>query len=1254
MPCNSDITNKECDIVLNLFKRGLVNNMRNYGEVRLSMPYLIQYIFPKYSSWGCHSLDTRFDIMEFSPKSQSNIQNKIGEMNISLSMRMQMFPRVRTDRITVRGDQAPNYHFLFDILIDKFIEHNFQQRTSSKHRFELLNYHQKWILEEYSNQHGISEAYRKLSVMRLVVRRTDILLLTVKDFRQSIDFVINGIKSKTVFVSRRESDMLFGIKEELVKKIEFVLAQFITLLDGGSRAVLEILVELLEYMQTKNNVEEDSMTKEQFAQYLTSLVSRAIEQDYLNLRKEQIAMCEDDQEQISAPSLIKLTQLMTTRIEYVMYYSSAIPEYVNFQANAIRSYYDHIAKDCEAVLKLSGFTGYQMLYFCRKLEEYHDEISDCLGYDVTRRRDFRTIDIPTISLGYAAKYVQELKSRLVAHIQRAVELETWKPVGDNCLHSQSLVDFFTSANQILSYMIDVEFMTEDLLNMFCEAVGDCVVEYAKILQLLCLREILKQSDGKQGTTRKSLLNLSHLLSYGNSTNKEETKEIDITPEFIIKVNNIDASFHQYRHVVKSVTDIKLRSSDDEDDDDDDDDDDGDDDMDDNDDDEEIPSEDPSDNNDNRPTPHQVNMDDDRAQKLKNEAILAKFNRTMEELDAIGNELISLVALQFEPCIQVTLMRIMQQVKKDSKQIAEMDEQEIVDVHGREALKSFKDSFLDTVLTPNLATLSENIYHTAFKKILRALYSIFLKQCEDILMPDISLGYESQALAPGQIPVLKHLVDHVSKYFAGGGEGLDPDDMKRQRRFIRSIFRMSEMSTDKLIELHERLTRGDKSCPVKGYHALSILSTRKKKDKIAARFLKENQDKSLQLLLVHEFGINGDTEHESNFATTLLGSYWAMNEKLTRGKCFLLPNFILWKPYYGKSRRSGPSFAKSLTAIDSHSSKIKLCISDIREVKPLNPIVGKGIKFHLKDKSSVRIYLESRKVRDQLLNQIMHESKKFDVPIVVLDASSGTSSRQKNRNITTTNLDTSAINPALVIPEDIEKTLRSRFGITATLVERFSCKCSVGNEDEHGTLYLFDNCFCFDAFGNYSIDASDLIASWHMIENIEYYGQDMEVVMTFRNGKVVLFYRFLSEMSLVTRCIDQLYTQFKNNNVNLMALKTSDPKTYFTARFGIKGDVLHQFIACSMPGTTFFSVSGILYVGHEFVCFEKDNSSGQSDFIMFPRKAIQSTSAKSWNLRSNSCLGVRVKLPDRDEEQAVYKFIVPNQAKEVEGWLTKTR
>lgn len=1239
---NRDITNKECDIILNLFKKGnVVKNMRKYGEVRLSLPYLIQLMHPKHSSWGCHVYETNFDVMEYSSKSQSNIQNKIGEMNVTLNMRMQMFPRIRSDHIAVRGDQAPSFHFLFDIIIDKFIDYNMQHRHS-RNRFELLTFHQKWLIEEYCNHHGISEIYRKLSLMRLIVRKTDILLLSVNEFRQSIDFVINGVKSKTVIASRKELDMLVGIKDELVKKIEFILAQFITLLDGGSRHVLEVLVELLEYMQTKNDIEEESMTPQEFAGYLESLVSRAVDQDYRSLRKEQIEMCEEDQENICAASLIKLIQLMSGRIEYIIYYSSVIPEYLKFTSTAIRFYYDRIAEDYETVFKLSGFSGYQMLFFCRKLEEYHDEISECLGFNVTKRRNFRTIDIPTISRGYEEKYVQELKSRLVTHIQRAVELETWKPVGEKCLHSQSLVDFFTSANQTLAYMIDVEFMTERILNLYCEAVGDCVVEYAKILQLLCIREILRYNDSKQ-PTRKSLLNLQNLLNSG--TKDDAHREIDITPEFTIKLNNIEASSQQYRHIVKSVTEVKLKNEND------DTSDEYDEVTDSEKDDDSSSKDDQSETEKDNHTQVDKEDEDDDIESEKTASIVTKFSSTMNDLNIICDDLISLIALQFEPTIQLTLMRTMQQLKKDTKKQSELTEEEMIDMYGKSVCKSFKTMFLDSVLTPNLATLSENIYHTAFKKILRSIYAIFLKQCEDILMPDISFGHVSHdILNSTQMVILRHLVSYVSTYFSGDGEGIQEDVMAKQRRFINSIFRMSEMSTEKLIELYSKLTKtsGGRSSPIKGYHALSILSTRRKMDKTAAKFIKDNTDRSLQMLLLHEFGINSDAEHQNNYSTSVVSSYPAMNENLKRGKCFLLPNFLLWKPYYGKSTKGDPSFAKKLTAIDRFGCKIKILLNHVRELKPLNPLVGKGIKFFLNDRTTVRIYLETRKARDQLLQQIVQECKKLEVMVTVLEATTKTNqnAHQKNRNITTNNLDSSAINPALVLPKDIAKTLQSRFGITATLIERFSCKCSIGNQDEHGTLYLFDNCFCFDAFGNYSIDASDLIASWHKVDKIDYYPQEMEIVMTFNDGRVVLFYRFLTEMSVVKRCVSQLYNTFKSNNDNLTTLKSSDPKTYFTARFGFKGDALNKSIACSVPGSAFFPIYGVLYIGFENICFEKDNQPG---LISFTLKAIQSTCVKSWNWRSNSCLSITVASSTTTEPQ-VHKFIIPNMADQVEEWL----
>lgn len=99
----------------------------------------------------------------------------------------------------------------------------------------------------------------------------------------------------------------------------------------------------------------------------------------------------------------------------------------------------------------------------------------------------------------------------------------------------------------------MDFVDEAMVNKYVAAVGDCVVEYARTtLQQLCINEIIAKEEAiakeKASQNRHGSIMDLKALFFSTVNDSGTISSLTITPEFIIKLNNIQASREQYINV----------------------------------------------------------------------------------------------------------------------------------------------------------------------------------------------------------------------------------------------------------------------------------------------------------------------------------------------------------------------------------------------------------------------------------------------------------------------------------------------------------------------------------------------------------------------------------------------------------------------------------------------------------------------------------------------------------------------------------
>jgi hypothetical protein len=595
---------------------------------------------------------------------------------------------------------------------------------------------------------------------------------------------------------------------------------------------------------------------------------------------------------------------------------------------------------------------------------------------------------------------------------------------------------------------------EKLLDKFSVVVGECIVTYAKILQETCTREIVAHSEAIEEQRQADNATIMHnntaaqqakknnfLKLKLNTLHKKKEEQrvvpgeiVYVTTEFIVKLNNIEASRTQFRDWVKALMEAKssfrevdlsyLENEDDE------------------------YSDDSTlgEENNHTASSNDSDEDDDNNKRTGNNSLASSNSASvasksrdpsirdmrgiMNSLSIILHDLEILVASQFRPYIKECFSNILTHMRKLMKRSLDNEENDI-QKYGVMAAKMLKDNFLEAILTPNLAILSENIYEQSFLSILAQIFSLILNDCTQLLIPFSSfIRKKENILDKGQIRILKHLISTCEDYFYGNGEGLSKNDISRKKRFIAQLFQLFEMDTPRLISLYNKvngsnvMNNGDRrrggnkaneqgsknheiSWPIKGYHILGVLSTRS--DGIANKFFNEHLNEALSLYLVQEFSLSdivSDGNHHHNYNSNsgsssgssssssksytlpspsnckLLMSKTCVNSLLKKGKYYLTDDYLLWAPKVSLISRRDGHFRKKRTAVDSYTGKFKIFLGDIQQIEKLSTLTRKGIKIYARGIYPQSLCFYKKRRREKLLAALTQQCEKHGVKITV--------------------------------------------------------------------------------------------------------------------------------------------------------------------------------------------------------------------------------------------------------------------------------
>ncbi|KAL9654272.1 hypothetical protein ABK040_010303 [Willaertia magna] len=377
--------------------------------------------------------------------------------------------------------------------------------------------------------------------------------------------------------------------------------------------------------------------------------------------------------------------------------------------------------------------------------KYIDQLNQEIIYTIDDS-DIGLINTNELVKGYPEKYMTELYEQFKNQIQLAIQCDNFIPVNETFLHSTSAVDFFTSLNQTYEFISKLNFFNTELLEQFGNLVSKITLDYVNEMKRIALDKVIRQQKNeliedysstsfdnnttknnpqqpqvnvvekkKEVSVKDKFINLfkkkkkdevkptttpsttteqnvlikenKKITEYYNEELEEMEDYVPITEEFLIVLNNIQASKLELEELVGRMIelneDLSFAKKEDE---------------------EEIEEEDID-----------MNNEEDIQLKLKvkeqNENKLSEYSRVEEVVEIIENELVSYISNNFKFPIRRAVKQVLINAKNKIEQqkgvIRPVPKKQVLELLLVETDNLLSEELIDSLLTPALTTLSSS-------------------------------------------------------------------------------------------------------------------------------------------------------------------------------------------------------------------------------------------------------------------------------------------------------------------------------------------------------------------------------------------------------------------------------------------------------------------------------------------------------------------------------------------------------------------
>lgn len=414
---------------------------------------------------------------------------------------------------------------------------------------EIMSREQKWIVEEFVRVYGISRSYYKLTLLRCLTGRLDLLVSGSNILKDIIEYLTSRED-----LTSEETDMLSEACKAIMEKLWLVLTNFTKFFPRNRpRGAFSSFMHL--FCQLK--IKYEGLKESEVEQIVKQIAKEAINNDYDSIDLSKARTSSDGMSQETA-RLCTICRSLRQKLRNMEYFTRDFDISVDFPRLCVRVYYEQqFIKDLEELLldiskhpKREGdaFGVLQLCYDIQQLntllrEDYEDAVLSS-----------RLIDASALGKKYLDGFIDVLRNRLSRIMRSAVAME--KPL-QGVFHTTSVVDLFCAANQFFEVLKGLDFVSVDLLHQYGQVLQEIVIDYARHNETLC-NEALRIKGEKQekaGRKKGNRKGLKVILDFTANLVKGESATSDeflITQDFVHKLNNIAASRQQLNVMIESI------------------------------------------------------------------------------------------------------------------------------------------------------------------------------------------------------------------------------------------------------------------------------------------------------------------------------------------------------------------------------------------------------------------------------------------------------------------------------------------------------------------------------------------------------------------------------------------------------------------------------------------------------------------------------------------------------------------------------
>lgn len=481
-----------------LIQKGKLIGKEIIGTFSIDLNEVASAYEPKGSWWGVESRNG--DKIEIStPDGKISIEYDI-------CLRFQTYPN------NIEGTEIDESTLIPHEMIEIFMEKLIYSTDMSS---ELLSYHEKWLISEFCCLHGVSDQFKHLMILRGLIGRIDLLIPFYHDLNSSLVYIDTMIDDEFPPSTIRERELFNNLLKEVRQRLKSVLINFMYYFPSNEPSnALATLVDILDGIEVRFFKTDSSYLPNQQKQFILSSTKKSYEM----MKEDHAEMLEIDDIR-DATSFSQFAKVLRESFQVFLCYSMSFHESLDVDTIIVEQLLKLFMKDLQILLEKKDNDPYSVLLLVLELQRFKQTIEEEFEDNLP---SVKFPPFKPIIEKYLPSFLKKMGQTLTEWMLNAVSLDSWIPISATEMVSSSIVDFFTSAEKIKSFFVEIAFIDSTSYDHIIKIICNAALGFGNALHRLAVEDI-------------------------------QTKKLISPPErYILKINNLHISKDKLQKLCDSL------------------------------------------------------------------------------------------------------------------------------------------------------------------------------------------------------------------------------------------------------------------------------------------------------------------------------------------------------------------------------------------------------------------------------------------------------------------------------------------------------------------------------------------------------------------------------------------------------------------------------------------------------------------------------------------------------------------------------